>query len=62
MGGLYLQGLIHGGAYFRNFTVFSSSDMAIIFFKLPLYVDLLFREFLPSFNLIPFGTFLQLIK
>ena len=26
------------------------------------YVDLLFREFLPSFNLIPFGTFLQLIK
>ena len=25
--------------------------MAIFFFKLPLYVDLLFREFLPSFNL-----------
>ena len=21
-GGLYLEGLIHGGAYFRNFTVF----------------------------------------
>ena len=21
-GGFYLQGLIHGGAYFRNFTVF----------------------------------------
>ena len=23
LGGLYLEGLIHGGAYFRNFTVFS---------------------------------------
>ena len=23
-GGLYLEGLIHGGAYFRNFTVFSN--------------------------------------
>ena len=22
LGGLYLKGLIHGGAYFRNFTVF----------------------------------------
>ena len=22
LGGLYLEGLIHGGAYFRNFTVF----------------------------------------
>ena len=22
-GGLYLEGLIHGGAYFRNFTVFA---------------------------------------
>ena len=24
-GGLYLEGLIHGGAYFRNFTLLSSS-------------------------------------
>ena len=23
LGGLYLEGLIHGGAYFRNFTVFA---------------------------------------
>ena len=23
LGGLYLEGLIHGGAYFRNFTVIS---------------------------------------
>ena len=23
-GGLYLEGLVHGGAYFRNFTVVSS--------------------------------------
>ena len=22
LGGLYVEGLIHGGAYFRNFTVF----------------------------------------
>ena len=22
-GGLYLEGLIHGGAYFRNFTVYT---------------------------------------
>ena len=22
LGGLYLEGLIHGGAYFQNFTVF----------------------------------------
>ena len=27
-GGLYLEGLIHGGAYFRNFTVFNSVDGA----------------------------------
>ena len=26
--GLYLEGLIHGGAYFRNFTVFNSVDGA----------------------------------
>ena len=25
LGGLYLEGLVHGGAYFRNFTVFLSS-------------------------------------
>ena len=24
LGGLYLEGLIHGGAYFRNFTVIST--------------------------------------
>ena len=24
LGGLYLEGLIHGGAYFRNFTVIAS--------------------------------------
>ena len=24
LGGLYLEGLVHGGAYFRNFTVVSS--------------------------------------
>ena len=24
LGGLHLEGLIHGGAYFRNFTVFMS--------------------------------------
>ena len=40
----------------------TQADMAIFFLKLPLYVDLLFREFLPSFNFIPFGAFLQLIK
>ena len=26
LGGLYLVGLIHGGAYFRNFTVFYSKQ------------------------------------
>ena len=25
LGGLYLEGLIHGGAYFRNFTVYKNS-------------------------------------
>ena len=25
LGGLYLEGLIHGGAYFRNFTVTESA-------------------------------------
>ena len=24
LGGLYLEGLIHGGAYFRNFTVYNN--------------------------------------
>ena len=32
MGGLYLEGLIHGGAYFRNFTVCSIIVTAIEFF------------------------------
>ena len=27
LGGLYLEGLIHGGAYFRNFTVYQNSNM-----------------------------------
>ena len=31
LGGLYLEGLIHGGAYFRNFTVCSREyDMSMI--------------------------------
>ena len=28
LGGLYLEGLIHGGAYFRNFTLFIYSPNA----------------------------------
>ena len=28
--GLYLEGLVHGGAYFRNFTVFFLQDSANI--------------------------------
>ena len=27
LGGLYLEGLIHGGAYFRNFTVYTFYTM-----------------------------------
>ena len=27
-GGLYLEGLIHGGAYFRNFTVYNTKRLA----------------------------------
>ena len=26
LGGLYLEGLIHGGAYFRNFTVVNTKE------------------------------------
>ena len=26
LGGVYLEGLIHGGAYFRNFTVYRLSS------------------------------------
>ena len=26
LGGLYLDGLIHGGAYFQNFTVYKNTD------------------------------------
>ena len=29
-GGLYLDGLIHGGAYFRNFTVFMNDLVYVI--------------------------------
>ena len=32
LGGLYSEGLIHGGAYFRNFTVTVLSN--IVFFSL----------------------------
>ena len=28
-GGLYLEGLIHGGAYFRNFTVHSFAKLSV---------------------------------
>jgi len=31
LGGLYLEGLIHGGAYFRNFTVFYTSVFFTLF-------------------------------
>ena len=27
LGGLYLEGLIHGGAYFRNFTVYKMDQV-----------------------------------
>ena len=30
LGGLYLDGLIHGGAYFRNFTVFMNDLVYVI--------------------------------
>ena len=33
LGGLYLEGLIHGGAYFRNFTVFDN-QVKVPFFML----------------------------
>ena len=29
LGAVYLEGLIHGGAYFRNFTVFSARVMSL---------------------------------
>ena len=29
LGGLYLEGLVHGGAYFRNFTVFRGDRTAV---------------------------------
>ena len=29
LGGLYLEGLIHGGAHFRNFMVFSAREMSL---------------------------------
>ena len=41
MGGLYLEGLIHGGAYFRNFTgiglgkfLFGNCTLLLFFFLL----------------------------
>ena len=33
-GGLYLEGLIHGGAYFRNFTVFNLYGRLNFYFRL----------------------------
>ena len=30
LGGLFLEGLIHGGAYFRNFTVFYNAALNAI--------------------------------
>ena len=37
-GGLYLEGLIHGGAYFRNFTVFYACNLKL--FWLHVYYNL----------------------
>ena len=34
-GGLYLEGLIHGAAYFRNFTVFDQLEYFCPFTDLP---------------------------
>ena len=37
LGGLYLEGLIHGGAYFRNFTVcYTKFLLALFLFRLTL--------------------------
>ena len=33
-GGLYLEGLIHGGAYFRNFTVIFNTRREILYLRL----------------------------
>jgi len=30
LGGLYLEGLIHGGAYFRNFTVYKKHNLDLL--------------------------------
>ena len=30
LGGLYLEGLVHGGAYFRNFTVLFIQNISLI--------------------------------
>ena len=30
LGGLYLEGLIHGGAYFRNFTVIEKEEFCYV--------------------------------
>ena len=44
LGGLYLEGLIHGGAYFRNFTVSSNSEI-------PEQLLVLKLAFLPYFTM-----------
>ena len=33
LGGLYLEGLIHGGAYFQNFTVFHYKVRQLFYYK-----------------------------
>ena len=33
LGGLYLEGLIHGGAYFRNFTVIFNTRREILYLR-----------------------------
>ena len=43
LGGLYLEGLIHGGAYFRNFTVGQLHD-DVILLQLPESNSLLFSR------------------
>ena len=39
-GGLYLEGLIHGGAYFRNFTLLSIVSLKPYFSDLNVFIFL----------------------
>ena len=43
LGGLYLEGLIHGGAYFRNFTVAQVSDSMLLWVLFRLSLSTMFR-------------------